>query len=60
MVSLWPDLGDPQGSGRRKVASAAAVLVISAMQVNRLLIRFREDGGDGVIHKGRGQSPNQA
>jgi hypothetical protein len=41
-------------SGRRTVASAAVVLAITARQVNRLLIRFREDGGAGLIHKGRG------
>ena len=27
-------------------------------QVGRLLVRFREDGGGGLIHKGRGQSSN--
>src|ERR1700688_4562479 len=45
-------------SGRRTVASAAVVLAITARQVNRLLIRFREDGGGGLIHRGRGQSSN--
>jgi hypothetical protein len=45
-------------SGRRTVASAAVVLAITARQVNRLLIRFREDGGGGLIPKGRGQSSN--
>jgi transposase len=47
-------------SGRRTVASAAVVLGITARQVNRLLIRFREDGGGGLIHKGRGQSSNHS
>src|SRR6202166_1812695 len=47
-------------SGRRTVASAAVVLAITARQVNRLLIRFREDGGGGLIHKGRGQSSNHS
>jgi hypothetical protein len=42
------------------VASAAVVLAISARQVNRLLIRFREDGGGGLIHKGRSQSSNHS
>jgi transposase len=46
-------------SSRRTVASAAIVLAITARQVNRLLIRFREDGG-GLIHKGRGQSSNHS
>ncbi|RZU35587.1 winged helix-turn helix protein [Edaphobacter modestus] len=45
-------------SGRRTVASAAVVLAITVRQVNRLLIRFREDGGGGLIHKGRGKSSN--
>ncbi len=45
-------------AGRRTVASAAVVLAITARQVNRLLIRFREDGGGGLIHRGRGQSSN--
>ena len=47
-------------SGRRTIASAAVVLAITARQVNRLLIRFREDGGGGLIHKGRGQSSNHS
>jgi len=47
-------------SGRRTVASAAVVLAITARQVNRLLIRFREDGGRELIHKGRGQSSNHS
>ena len=45
-------------SGRRTVASAAVVLAITVRQVNRLLIRLRENGGGGLIHKGRGQSSN--
>jgi hypothetical protein len=45
-------------SGRRTVASAAIVLAISVRQVHRLLIRFREDCGGGLIHRGRGQSSN--
>jgi hypothetical protein len=43
-------------SGRRSVASAAIVLAISARQVHRLLIRFRDDGGGALTHKGRGQA----
>ena len=45
-------------AGRRTVASAAVVLAITVRQVNRLLIRLRENGGGGLIHKGRGQSSN--
>jgi transposase len=45
-------------AGKRTVASAAIVLAITARQVGRLLIRFREDGGGGLIHKGRGQASN--
>src|SRR5262245_32666824 len=47
-------------SGRRTVASAATVLAITVRQVNRLLIRLREDGGGGLIHKGRGKSSNHS
>jgi hypothetical protein len=47
-------------SGRRTVTSAAIVLAITARQVNRLLIRFRNDGGGGLIHKARGQSSNHS
>ena len=47
-------------SGRRTIASAAVVLAITARQVNRLLIRFRDDGGGGLIHKGRGKSSNHS
>jgi hypothetical protein len=45
-------------SGRRTVASAAIVLAVSVRQVHRLLIRFRDDGGGALIHKGRGQASN--
>ncbi len=37
------------------MAAAAAVLAITARQVSRLLVRFRDDGGGGLIHKSRGQ-----
>ncbi len=36
------------------------MLAITARQINRLLIRFRQDGGGGLIHKGRGQSSNHS
>jgi hypothetical protein len=45
-------------SGRRTVASAEIVLAVSARPVHRLLIRFRDDGGGALIHKGRGQASN--
>ena len=45
-------------AGKRTVASAVIVLAVSARQVGRLLIRLREDGGGGLVHKGRGQSSN--
>jgi hypothetical protein len=52
-------LTEVQG-GRRTVASAAIVLAVSPRQVSRLLIRFREDGGGGLVHKGRGRSSNRS
>ena len=47
-------------SGKRTAASAAIVLAVSPRQVSRLLIRFREDGGGGLVHKGRGRSSNHS
>ncbi len=43
---------------RRTVASAATVLDLSVRQVGRLLLRYRDDGGGGLIHKGRGRASN--
>jgi hypothetical protein len=45
-------------AGRRTVASAATVLDLSARQVGRLLLRYRDDGGGGLIHKSRGKPSN--
>ena len=45
-------------SGRRTIASAAVLLSVSGRQINRLLRKFREDGGAALIHKGRGQASN--
>jgi len=45
-------------AGRRSVASAAIALAVGVRQVHRLLIRYREDGGGALIHKGRGQASN--
>jgi hypothetical protein len=47
-------------SGKRTVASAAIVLAVTPWQVSRLLIRFREDGGGGLVHKGRGRMSNHS
>ena len=43
---------------RRSVASAAAVLGLSARQVRRLLVRLRADGGAAIAHRSRGRPPN--
>jgi len=45
-------------SGQRTIASAAVLLSVSVRQINRLLRKFREDGGAALIHKGRGQASN--
>ena len=45
-------------SGQRTIASAAVLLSVSGRQINRLLRKFREDGGAALIHKGRGQASN--
>ena len=45
-------------AGRRTVASAAVVLDLGVRQVGRLLLRYRDDGGGGLIDKGRGKSSN--
>ena len=38
-------------SGRRTVAAAASVLDISERQAYRLLARYQENGGFGLVHK---------
>ena len=45
-------------AGRRTVASAATVLDPGVRQVGRLLLRYRDDGDGGLIHKGRGKTSN--
>jgi len=45
-------------AGRRTVVSAATVLDLSTRQVGRLLLRYREDGGGGLVHKSRGRLSN--
>ena len=47
-------------AGQRTVASAATVLDVSVRQVGRLLVRYRDDGGGGLIHKGRGRPSNHS
>ena len=43
---------------RRTVAPAATVLDLGVRQVGRLLLRYRDDGGGGLVHKGRGRISN--
>jgi Homeodomain-like domain len=43
---------------RRTVASAAAVLALSARQVHRLLKAYRVGGGGAIAHKARGRPSN--
>ena len=46
-------------AGRRTVASAATVLQVTVRQVGRLLLRYRQDGGRGLVHKARGKPSNR-
>lgn len=45
-------------NGRRAVASAGAVLALSARQVHRLLRRYRDWGAGGLAHRARGRPSN--
>jgi hypothetical protein len=45
-------------SGRRTIAAAAAVLVLTPRQVHRLLRRLRAGGGAALAHKARGRPSN--
>lgn len=47
-------------SGGRTVAAAASVLGISERQAYRLLSRYQEDGGFGLVHKARGCESNRS
>ena len=47
-------------SGRRTVAAGAAVLAISERQAYRLLARDEAGDSAELIHKARGQTPNQS
>jgi transposase len=46
--------------GRRTVAAAASVLGISERQAYRLLVRYQENGGFGLVHKARGRTSNRS
>src|SRR5829696_375397 len=45
-------------NGRRTIASAAAVLALSARQVHRLLKAYRLGGAGAIAHKARGRPSN--
>ncbi len=45
--------------GRRTVVSAAAVLALGVRQTFRLLARYEEQGGGGLVHKARGRASNR-
>ena len=47
-------------SGRRTVAAAASVLGMSERQAYRLLARYQENGGFGLVHKARGHQSNRS
>ena len=47
-------------SGRRTVAAAASVLSTSEWQAYRLLARYQEKGGFGLVHKARGRTSNRS
>jgi hypothetical protein len=47
-------------SGRRTVAAAGSVLGISERQAYRLLARYQENGGFGLVHKARGRTSNRS
>ena len=47
-------------SGRRTVAAAASVLGVSERQAYRLLARYQENGGFGLVHKARGRTSNRS
>lgn len=46
-------------AGRRTVASAATVLQLTVRQIGRLLLRYRNEGGAGLVHKARGKPSNR-
>jgi hypothetical protein len=46
-------------AGRRTVVSAAGVLAVGVRQTFRLLARYEEQGGGGLVHKARGRASNR-
>lgn len=47
-------------SGRRTVAAAASVLCLSERQAYRLLARYQENGGLGLVHRAQGRTSNRS
>lgn len=47
-------------SGRRTVAAAASALSLSERQAYRLLARYQENGGFGLVYKARGRTSNRS
>jgi transposase len=47
-------------AGRRTVTAAASVLGVSERQTYRLLARYKENGGFGLVHKARGRESNRS
>jgi transposase len=47
-------------AGRRTVTAAASVLGVSERQTYRLLARYKEDGGFGLVRKARGRESNRS
>jgi len=47
-------------AGRRTVAAAATVLVVSERQMYRLLAKYEDGGGSALIHKARGRTSNRS
>jgi transposase len=43
-----------------RVAEVAKVLEISYRQAHRIWVRYREEGDSGLVHQGRGRTPNNA
>ena len=41
--------------GRISKAEAEAILKLTRRQINRLIIKFKEEGEDGFIHKNKGK-----
>ncbi len=46
-------------TGEYNKKKASEILGITTRQVNRLLIKFKEEGENGFVHKTRGKSSNR-